>query len=165
VIRADNTDAAAILEVVPEGGRALVLGAGGSARAAVWALKQAGAEVTLWNRTPARAIALAEELGAWPWTADQPTGTLVNCTSIGLDEADDPFANLPITPELLEGADLVVDLAYGDHETKLVQAARRLGTDTVDGAEILVRQGARSLASWTGLEPPLEVMRDAVRTR
>src|SRR4051794_30532385 len=67
-IRADNTDGPAILDVVAAGGRALVLGAGGSARAALWALKQAGAEVTIWNRTAERAVALAEELGAWPWT-------------------------------------------------------------------------------------------------
>jgi shikimate dehydrogenase len=161
-VHADNTDGPAIRDVVPEGGRALVLGAGGSARAAIWALKEAGAEVTVWNRTSERAIVLAEELGAWPWTADQPTGTLVNCTAVGLSEGDDPYANLPITPELLKRAELVVDLAYGDHETALVRAARALGTPTVDGAEILVRQGARSFERWTGREAPLDVMRDAV---
>jgi shikimate dehydrogenase len=164
-IHADNTDGAAILDVVPSGGHALVLGAGGSARAAVWALKEAGAEVTIWNRTPARAVALAEELGAWPWTADQPTGTLVNCTAVGLNGADDPYANLPITPELLERAELVVDLAYGEAETGLVRAARAVGTRTVDGVEILVRQGARSLQRWTGLAPPLDTMRDAAQSR
>jgi len=164
-IHAGNTDGAALLQVVPEGGRALVLGAGGSARAAVWALKQAGAEVTIWNRTPERAVALAEELGAWPWTADQPTDTLVNCTAVGLAEADDPFTELPMTPELLERAQLVVDLAYGAQETGLVRAARAAGVETFDGAEILVRQGALSLAHWTGREAPLDVMRAAVAAR
>jgi len=164
-IEATNTDGFALLQVVPEGGRALVLGAGGSARAAVWALKQAGADVTIWNRTPERAIALGEEFDAWPWTADQPTDTLVNCTAIGLDEADDPFSELPITPELLERSQLVVDLAYGAHETGLVRAARAAGVQTVDGAEILVRQGALSLTHWTGLEAPLDVMRAAVAAR
>jgi shikimate dehydrogenase len=164
-IHADNTDGAAIRSVLPDGGRALVLGAGGSARAAVWALKEAGAEVTIWNRTPERAVALGEELGVWPWTADQPTDTLVNCTAVGLDNADDPFANLPITPELLQRATLVVDLAYGPHETRLVKAAREAGIATVDGLEILVRQGALSLARWTGRDAPLDVMRDAVAGR
>jgi shikimate dehydrogenase len=131
---------------------------------AIWALKEAGAEVTVWNRTAERAVALGEELGVWPWTADQPTDTLVNCTAVGLDsEGDDPFANLPITPELLRAASLVVDLAYGDGETRLVAAARDAGTETVDGREILVRQGALSLERWTGREAPLDVMRDAVR--
>jgi shikimate dehydrogenase len=161
-IHADNTDGAAIRQVVPEGGRALVLGAGGSARAAVWALKQAGADVTIWNRTPERAVALGEALGAWPWTADQPTETLVNCTAVGLEEADDPFTDLPITPELLRRATLVVDLAYGAAETALVRAARAAGVATVDGREILVRQGALSLARWTGRQAPLDVMRAAL---
>ena len=160
-IAADNTDGEAIRQVLPDGGRALVLGAGGSARAAVWALKQAGAEVTIWNRTPERAVALGEELGAWPWTADQPTDTLVNCTAVGLHEADDPFANLPITPELVEHATLVVDLAYGAAETALVRAARGMSIETVDGLEILARQGALSLRRWTGREPSLDVMRAA----
>ena len=70
-IRADNTDAPALLEALadvghsPAGNRALVLGAGGSARAAIWALRDAGAsEVLVWNRTPERARRVAEELGA-----------------------------------------------------------------------------------------------------
>lgn len=163
-IRADNTDAQAILDVVPSGGRALVLGAGGSARAAIWALREAGAEVTVWNRTAERAVALGEELGAWPWTADQPTDTLINCTAVGIaSDGDDPFTNLPITPELLQAASLVVDLAYGEGETRLIAAARAAGTPTVDGREILVRQGALSLERWTGRDAPLDVMRDAVR--
>jgi shikimate dehydrogenase len=118
--------------------------------------------VTIWNRTPERAVALGEELGAWPWTADQPTDTLVNCTAVGLAEADDPFTSLPITPELLARARLVLDLAYGAAETKLVRAARDAGAETVDGREILVRQGALSLARWTGRDAPLDVMRAAV---
>ena len=65
-MHADNTDATGLLEALgsaPPAGRALVLGAGGSARAVVWALGQAGADVAVWNRTPERAGELAAELG------------------------------------------------------------------------------------------------------
>ena len=65
--------------------RAQVLGAGGSARAAVWALRDAGAaEVSVWNRTPERAERLAEQLGARAVRAPQAADLLVNCTSVGL---------------------------------------------------------------------------------
>src|SRR5687767_3058030 len=65
-VSAENTDAAAIADALPveaEGARALVLGAGGSARAAIWALSSAGAIVNVWNRTPEKARALAAEMG------------------------------------------------------------------------------------------------------
>ena len=62
----------------------------------------------------------------------------------------------------LEPGQTVVDLAYGDEETALVTAAREAGCDVVDGREALVRQGAASFRLWTGLAPPVDVMRAAV---
>jgi shikimate dehydrogenase len=72
----------------------------------------------------------------------------------------------PVRDEVLVQLDpeqTVVDLAYGDGETSLVAAARAIGCTTVDGREALVRQGAASFRLWTGLEPPLDAMRAAVR--
>jgi shikimate dehydrogenase len=91
-IAADNTDGPGLLDALGEGVRgasALVLGAGGSARAAVWALQRAGAsEVAVWNRTPERARELARALGARFVEAPGPADVLVNCTSVGLYEND-----------------------------------------------------------------------------
>ena len=73
----------------------------------------------------------------------------------------------PVRDELLvepQVGQTVVDLAYGPGETALVMAARAAGCEVVDGREALVRQGAASFRLWTGLEPPLAVMRAAVRT-
>jgi shikimate dehydrogenase len=64
----------------------------------------------------------------------------------------------------LDPAQTIVDLAYGDGETALVAAARAIGCKVVDGREALVRQGAASFRLWTGIEPPVDVMRAAVRT-
>jgi shikimate dehydrogenase len=87
-IRAENTDAPgflAALGVSPRGCSAQVLGAGGSARAVVWALREAGArEVSVWNRTPSRAVALARELGVRFVEEPVLADVLVNCTSVGL---------------------------------------------------------------------------------
>jgi shikimate dehydrogenase len=72
----------------------------------------------------------------------------------------------PVRDELLvrpERGQTVVDLAYGPEETALVAAARAAGCEVVDGLEALVRQGAASFRLWTGLEPPVDVMRAAVR--
>src|SRR5271167_4076964 len=88
-ITAENTDAPGLIAALgrsPQGLRALVLGAGGSARAAVWALREAGAsEVSVWNRTAERAAALASELGVRAVAAPEPADLLVNCTSVGLN--------------------------------------------------------------------------------
>lgn len=163
-ILAANTDAPGLLAALPRpprGANAVVLGAGGSARAAAWALREAGARVSVWNRTPARAQRLAEELGVGAVEEVGEAELLVNCTAVGLDAADDPFAALPLTPDLIAAAGCVVDLAYGEHETRLVAAARSAGTAAVDGLEVLVRQGALSFERWTGRPAPLEVMRAA----
>src|SRR3954463_494973 len=90
-IAAENTDAPGFLGALPEspaGRTALVLGAGGAARAVVWALREAGArEVRVWNRTPGRAQALATEFGVRAVTEMAPADLLVNCTSVGLEDA------------------------------------------------------------------------------
>jgi shikimate dehydrogenase len=118
--------------------RACVIGAGGAARALAPALP---AETKVYSRS-----------GSWPPDA---TGCdlVVNAT--------------PLRDEVLvelHAGQTVVDLAYGPEETPLVAAARAAGCEVVDGLEALVRQGAASFRLWTGLEPPLEVMRNAVRT-
>jgi shikimate dehydrogenase len=170
-IRADNTDAPgliAALPFAPRGRTALVLGAGGSARAAVWALLDAGAaEVRVWNRTHERAVALCEELipaGRGRAVARaEPADLLVNCTSIGLDDPEATFKHLPLSADGLTSYDCVVDLVYRATQTRLVQAARKRLVPVVEGIEILVGQGALSFAQFTGRQAPLDVMRAAVR--
>lgn len=164
-IAADNTDAPGLLDAIgaPVPRSALVLGAGGSARAAVHALRRAGAEVAVWNRSLERARALAAELGAVAVTGAEPAEALVNCTSVGLRDPSSTFKELPVGSDDLGGYALVVDLVYRDGGTALLAEAARRGCRVVDGLEILVRQGAHSLEIWTGRSAPLDVMRRAAR--
>jgi shikimate dehydrogenase len=163
-IHADNTDATGFLTALrrPVYDRtALVLGAGGSARAVVYALRQGGArEIRVWNRTPERAAALADELGAT--VGDEPAEIIVNCTSIGLSGTDDTFKALPLQADDLSAGRLVVDLVYRHGGTQLLNVARANGAEVVDGLEILVAQGAASLERWTGRTAPDQAMREAV---
>ncbi len=161
-IAADNTDAGGLLDALAEpvaGRRALVLGAGGAARAVVWALREAGAEVAVWNRTPERAAALVREFDVAAHDAgQQPPELLVNTTSVGL-EPGSTLAELPLAG--LEPA-TVVDLVYGSQPTAIERWGRERGARVVDGLEILVCQGARSLERWTGQPAPVDTMRAAV---
>ena len=160
-IAADNTDAPGLLAAL--GGAppasAFVLGAGGSARAVVWALTRAGADVAVWNRTPER----AEGLGARVVTRPVCAEVLVNCTSVGLDHSSSPFKALPLQADHLEEYATVVDLVYKVGGTELIREAGQRGIRTVDGLEILVRQGALSFTLWTGLAAPQDAMRAAAR--
>jgi shikimate dehydrogenase len=168
-IRADNTDAPALIGALPfeaRGKVALVLGAGGSARAAIWALLEVGAaEVRVWNRTAERARALAQELGARPVESAEPADLLVNCTSIGLDDPEDTFKHLPLSADGLSNYHCVVDLVYRARETRLTQAARAQSVPVVEGIQILVGQGALSFEQFTGAVAPVDIMRAAVGTR
>jgi shikimate dehydrogenase len=166
-IHADNTDAPGLLAALPfapAGRSALVLGAGGAGRAAAWALREAGAEVAVWNRTPERATALAAELGLQAVTTATAAEIVVNCTSVGLDEPEATFKALPLHADSLGAGSLVVDMVYRDGGTQLLEAARTRGARVVDGLEILIAQGAASFERWTGLEAPREAMRKATTT-
>jgi shikimate dehydrogenase len=166
-IRADNTDAQGLLEALPgspRGAAALILGAGGAARAVVWALLREGAEVGVWNRTELRSRHLCEELGGQPVTVPDPAAyeLIVNSTAVGLG-GEDPFEELPLEAGDFAPGQTVVDMVYGDERTRFLAAAEAAGATVVDGIEVLVRQGALSLEIWTGSEAPLETMRAAAR--
>jgi shikimate dehydrogenase len=173
-IEAQNTDAPGLIAALgrltgmPAHPSALVLGAGGSARAVVWGLLDAGAAtVSVWNRTPARAAQLARELGARAVSSPVEADVLVNCTSVGLQRsASDAEAlnQLGLTVDQVGGYAYVVDLVYRGGPTRptpLLAAARRHDVATVDGLEVLVAQGALSFEHWTGKPAPLEAMRGA----
>ncbi len=191
-IAAENTDAPGLIAALgqlaglPPQPSALVLGAGGSARAAVWALGEAGArEVSVWNRTPERAATLARELGARAVSAPAPAELLVNCTSVGLigglegpgspasgrlrhplersASETEGLNQLGLTFDQVGEYPYVVDFVYRSDPTPLLAAARAHGAGTVDGLEILVAQGALSFELWTGREAPRDVMRNAAK--
>ena len=156
-ILADDTDAGGLLDALgePVPTSALVLGAGGAGRAAAWALTRAGADVSVWNRTAERARRLAEEMGVRYAARPEPAELLVNATSVGL-RSQDRLEDLPLVD-----AAIVVDLVYGAEPTPLSRWAATRGARVVDGLEVLVRQGARSLERWTGRKAPLDTMRAA----
>jgi shikimate dehydrogenase len=178
-IAAENTDAPGLIAALerltdmPAHPRTLVLGAGGSARAVVWALREAGAsEVSVWNRTPERAEALARDLGARAVAVPGAADLLVNCTSVGLQagvgverSATHAYGlnQLGLTFDQLGEYSYVADLVYRPGSTPLLAAARAHGAGTVDGLDVLVAQGALSFELWTGRAAPLEVMHRAAR--
>ena len=154
------------------GGRVLLVGAGGAARAVVHALTSHGAErVVIVNRTEERArelahrfgrgrtrievVASADEIGAGAFDL------AVNATSLGLHPGDP----LPLDPTSAPPIDAALDLVYArGGRTPWVQAMSAHGIPTIDGTEMLLQQGAAAFRRWWSLDPPLELMRDALRS-
>lgn len=144
----------------PQAGAAVVLGAGGSSRAVVTALIDAGvAEIRLVNRTRSRAEALAADLATrssrisahgWPEArmVQEGGGLLVNTTSLGM--AGEPPMDLDLSA--LPRTAPVVDLVYVPLETELLRAARRRGNPVVDGLGMLLHQGRPGFEAWFGVE-------------
>lgn len=164
-IEAHNTDADGLLASLPDpprDRRALILGAGGAARAVLWALLWEGAVVEVWNRTPERAAAICAELGGKAILAprQEDYDLIVNTSAAGMG-GENPFEHLPLRPDLFTESQVVVDMVYGGDRSPLLEAAEAGGAAAVDGLEILVQQGARSLEIWTGRTPDLDVMRAA----
>ncbi len=164
----DNTDAPGLLAALadvdaPRGGLSVVLGAGGAARAAVYALVSAGHTVMIVNRTHARAQALAAQLGgraAWPETVPWSAVTLlVNASSAGLDApGDSPLS--PFVP--LEARAVVYDMVYRPAETRLMREARAAGLRAENGLGMLAHQARLAFRAWTGADVPVEVFLGAL---
>lgn len=171
-----NTDASGFLSAVQSTGTsvsgrsAVVFGAGGAARAVVWALLDAGAEsVFVANRTTKRAEQLAHSLSSFgAIVPGSPTGPevtramadaaiAVNATTVGM--TTDALA-FDVSP--LPGDALVFDLVYVPPDTPLVRAARREGLAVCNGLEMLIRQGEIAFERWTGIGSTADIMRDAL---
>lgn len=161
----------------PKGKRALILGAGGSAKAVAPALAREGvAAITIANRTLERAEALAKlvrglgrvEVRAIALQreslrqAAQGTDLIVNCTSLGMRHGP-ADGQSPLPWDLIPANCLVYDLVYNPPETPLLLEAKRAGARTLGGLPMLIYQGAAAFKLWTGKEPPLEVMFAAAR--
>jgi shikimate dehydrogenase len=133
-----------------DGARAVVLGAGGTARAVVFGLLERGAAVTVLNRSVARAESLARELGAGSAgplesLASVPHDVLVNTTSVGLNGDESPVAAGSISAEAV-----VLDAVYAPERTRLLRDAQARGARTVPGRSMLVHQAVAQLESWAG---------------
>jgi len=175
--RATNTDADGFIadlhahDVALPGQRVLVLGAGGAARAAVYGLLQAGAQVAIVNRSAERAHRLVQQLrlhtplaGArvlgWQDALDWDFSLLVNCTSLGMHPriAGNPWPqDRPFPPRVT-----VYDMVYNPALTALMQQCRAAGGRAIGGLGMLLRQGAIAFELWTGVAPPIHVMRQAL---
>jgi len=166
-----NTDCRAALDsltaAIPgsslTGKRALVLGAGGAAKAIVCGLRQAGAQVTIAARTLARAEELASALDAqavaWEARHDVRPDVLVNCTPLGMSPHVDAT---PFDAPALSSSMVVFDTVYNPQWTRLLVDARAAGATVVTGIEMFVRQAARQFELFTGRPAPVEVMRSAL---
>ncbi|MEE2657785.1 MAG: shikimate dehydrogenase [Candidatus Latescibacterota bacterium] len=172
-----NTDAYGITASLREDGglqhlpeQVVLLGAGGAARAILYALLQAEEvkDVVLVNRTVARAEALAGELDTSGRTrvcspqdlAIDGARLLINSTSVGMspDAEVSPLAD----DSVLHNDLVVVDIVYRPLHTRLLQQAQKAGARTVDGLGMLAHQGARSFEIWTGTKAPVAIMRETL---
>lgn len=178
VLHGDNTDGKGFLQSVeavrPVAGlRAVILGAGGAARAIAFELALAGAaHLTIVNRTPNRARALADALTdrtgvpavAEPWEGEYriPEGTrlIVQATSIGL--FPDVEARVPIDLQGLQPGAIVCDVIPNPPRTRLIRDAEARGAVALDGLGMLVNQGVIGVRLWSGREPDPAVMRRAL---
>ena len=135
------------------GRRAVVAGAGGAARAAVYALKALGARVEVTARRADQADALAREfqVATTPWPPAGAWDLLVNATPIGTWPA---HGQSPVSTGDARSS-VVYDLVYNPPETRLLAAARAAGAQTISGLEMLVSQACQQFEWWTGLTAPL----------
>jgi len=168
VLVGDNTDVAGVSTALAAlgvtGGRWLVIGTGGSARAVAVAAADAGASLWVRSRHPDRArdfVAWAKQLGLRAEPAHGPieTDAAINATPLGLAEGD----ALPVDPKDLRGVRMALDLVYARGGTRWVRMLRAKGVTACDGREVLVAQGAAAFTRFfPGSAAPVEVMRAAV---
>ena len=142
--------------------KAIVLGAGGAARAIAFGLKEKGANLTILNRTVIKAEKLASEIdcqsGGLELIESSNPDILVNTTSLGMHPKED---GMPVKKEFLNDM-LVFDIVYNPLKTRLIKEAEHNGCATIMGLEMFINQAALQFKLWTGKKAPLELMRKIV---
>lgn len=180
ILKGYNTDAGGFLEALlqsgfePQNKKAIVLGAGGASRAVCFALAESGAEVVILNRQQEMhwavglAVGVSEvcdkkvkalELNEKNLKASlEGADLLVNATSVGMSP---DAGQTPVDKKLLKPGLVVFDVVYNPLKTRLLAEAEEAGAKTISGIDMLVWQGALSFELWTGLKPPVEIMKAA----
>lgn len=161
-----NTDAGGFLDGlrikldVVEGRRCAVIGTGGAARAAVWALRKAAADVTVVSRDRTRAESVAANFEAAAGTlasiSFEGFDLVVNATSLG--NAGEFQDQTPASSAQLRGARFAYDLVYNPIETRFLREAREAGCETISGLEMFIAQAVRQFEMWTGKAAPRDVI-------
>lgn len=164
-----NTDARGLIKPLSQkfgqlrNARCAIIGAGGAARAALWGLRQEGAELTVFAREAKKAEVLAEKFGAASSTLGEASfdgfDVVLNTTPLGT--AGPLEIETPATARQLGGARLVYDLVYNPTETLFLREAREAGTETLGGLSMLIAQAAEQFRLWTGTDAPEGVMYEA----
>ncbi len=162
-LHGENTDVVGIMHAVNlvdgdvKGQRALIMGSGGAARAAAFAFREMGCEVSICGRNAGTVERICHDFGV---DNDDHTGNkdiVVNCTPIGLVEGEYPADIRGMKKDVK-----VFDMVYG-RETPLTSMADKIGCRIVDGGDMLVGQGAESFRLWFGKEPDMKVMKETIR--
>ncbi len=168
-----NTDGKGFIQslkeegIDPSGMEVLILGAGGAARAVGYSLVHKVSRMYIYNRTEERGMELAVRLKKMNpevfFTKNldycKVCDMVINATSAGLKDSDP----LPIDADYLTQGQIVYDLIY--RETPLLREAKQKGCKVIDGTGMLLHQGAEAFRIWTGVEPPVKVMREALLKR
>jgi len=165
-----NTDGWGALRALYDAGveirgkMALIIGAGGAARAIAYTLQQEDAEISIANRSIKKAQELAAQVDACGFGLSDlerlvdKADIIINCTSVGMRMGDPRL----LRTGLLKSSQAAFDIIY-NRETEFLQDARAAGAVAVDGVMMLVHQGAKALEIWTGKKAPVQVMERAVR--
>lgn len=162
-----NTDGFGFVRSLPEtaAGKALIIGAGGAARGIAFALKDAGWQICITNRTEQKAQQLAEELAADSCTLAAAEARLaefpliVQTTTVGMNFAS---GGMPVNPANIQAGTIVADIIYNPLETEFLRAAKAKGAVTVNGVGMFVHQGALAFEKWTGINPDTETMNEMI---
>ncbi|MBN2111396.1 MAG: shikimate dehydrogenase [Methanosarcinaceae archaeon] len=156
-------------DVPIRGSKVLIAGAGGASRAIAFQLAKDGADITIANRTGKKAIDLASDVSAVGSAKGcglekmkeliAGSDILINCTTLGMH----PHTEGTIaTAEDMHPGLTVFDIVYNPLETRLLKEAKKAGAKAVSGEMMLIYQGAEAFKIWTGVEPPIDVMKKAV---
>jgi len=164
-----NTDGIGALKALKEkipvsGKHCMILGAGGAARAIAFVLRENAVSITVANRSSERGKALAHSLGCPFVPLDQigeiTPDILIQTTPVGMYPHID---QCPVPESMLEKGMVVMDIIYNPFETRLIRLAKARGCITINGIGMFVHQGAEQFRLWTSIDPPIDVMRHAVK--
>ncbi len=165
-----NTDWLGVKRSLEEAGlelsgkRAVVVGAGGAARAVIYALRELGAEVEIYNRTIEKAERLARDFGGRAYPLSEiirASGEiLIQTTSVGLKSGESP-----VSPEVFRHFRAAMDIVYVPLKTRFLSEAEAAGCQTIDGLRMLVYQGAEQFRLFTQKDPPIDLMYKAALER